>query len=319
MTPPLPQPPLAFQRRKSKILQQLAVPDAQYTDASPKGSVDEGIRDLIAEINGLDGLVTTSSCAGRVSVFVEGRKGDGLQNERGDGGDKDEDEGAGRVPTTKAGVGGKGGGGSWLFVSHEPIPRDHELGRLLGMGRGTGQAGSEKGLESQGTRLIHFKFEPMILHILTASAEHAQLLIRSGLEAGFRESGAINLTGASEPAMPIVAIRSMGLALESLLGAQAGDDVRCTVSEEYLRVLVQIANERFVENRKRIERFRRAILEMTGAVAAEKGRKMKEDGSAWEDKSARWRRKREEGLRRKDEAKKVKENYDNAKEDVTMI
>src|SRR5689334_3638228 len=52
-----------FQEKKKKILKQLNTPDAEYSDLSPKGSVDEGIRDLISDINEVSGLVTTSSCA----------------------------------------------------------------------------------------------------------------------------------------------------------------------------------------------------------------------------------------------------------------
>lgn len=66
-------PPL-FTTRKNKIIEELAIPDEDYTDLSPKGSVDLGVRDLIRDINALPGLVTTSSCAGRISVFLEGRR-----------------------------------------------------------------------------------------------------------------------------------------------------------------------------------------------------------------------------------------------------
>src|SRR5689334_16583600 len=38
-------------------------------DKSPKGNVDDGVWELINEINAVEGLVTTSSCAGRVSCF----------------------------------------------------------------------------------------------------------------------------------------------------------------------------------------------------------------------------------------------------------
>lgn len=140
----IPQPHPGFIAKKSKILSQLAVPDKEYSDASPKGSVDVGIRDLIDEINAQDGLVTTSSCAGRVSVFVEGRKASA-------------GEGEGREKAASA-VGGKGGGGAWLFVSHDPVDEegfmdDGELVKTLGLG-GEGGEGGE--------RLIHFKFEPMV-------------------------------------------------------------------------------------------------------------------------------------------------------------
>jgi|SRR5688572_17224443 tRNA wybutosine-synthesizing protein 3 len=139
----LPQPSVAFISKKDKILEQLSVPDESYTDLSPKGSVDVGIRDLIAEVNAIDGLVTTSSCAGRVSVFLEGVK-------REDGG-RD-----GQVATP----GGKGAGGQWLFVSHEPVKEASEEGEnwseIFGLtGRGEDGEGEKK-------RLIHFKFEPMV-------------------------------------------------------------------------------------------------------------------------------------------------------------
>ena len=140
--------PPAFTERKKKILDQLAIPDTEYTDASPKGSVDEGIRDLIDEINQQSGFVTTSSCAGRVSVFLEGRRVADAKNE---------DE---RV----AGVGGKGAGGAWLFVSHDPVPdkgnRVTDWSSLFGLeDSATTHDGAAAAKER---RLIHFKFEAMV-------------------------------------------------------------------------------------------------------------------------------------------------------------
>ncbi|KAI1129323.1 methyltransferase TYW3-domain-containing protein [Nemania abortiva] len=291
----LPRPPPSFARKKERILELLAVPDSEYSDASPKGSVDVGIRDLIAEINALDGFVTTSSCAGRVSVFVEGKK-------AGDGdGDKLEAEGDDAArPATLAAVGGKGGGGMWLFVSHDPVVGDvgDDVKSLLGLHGSTDHKPDVRDsarAAPNDKRLVHFKFEPMILHVLTASLEHAQLLLRSGLQAGFRESGAVNITSTTaDAATPIVAIRSMGLSFESLVGIQEDGATKCTVSDDYLRGLVHIANERFEENRKRIERFRIAVLEASCLLK-------KKDGTEWEDAQARRERKRAEGLRRKAE------------------
>lgn len=136
----LPAPTALFISKKTKILDALSVPDSDYTDLSPKGSVDEGIRHLIDEINVIDGLVTTSSCAGRVSVFLEGRK--ALE--------------AGQEDGEIATPGGKGGGGNWLFVSHEPV---------LGNGWVDELELSEEGVADEtpsSRRLIHFKFEPMV-------------------------------------------------------------------------------------------------------------------------------------------------------------
>ncbi|KAI1760219.1 methyltransferase TYW3-domain-containing protein [Hypoxylon sp. FL1150] len=304
----LPSPQPTFVQRKKRILEQLAVPDAEYTDASPKGSVDAGIRNLIDEINGLDGFVTTSSCAGRVSVFLEGTKKQAVDAEgRDDGGGDGADE-ADAEARKLAAVGGKGGGGAWLFVSHDPVALEGDgdgdaLMALLGL---TGSPAKEKVPgetdieEVATTRFIHFKFEPMILHVLTASPEHAQLLLRCSLQAGFRESGAVSLTAATgeQHATPIVGIRSMGLSFESLIGYyQASDDMlRCTVSTDYLRTVLRIANDRFAENTKRINRFRTALSEASRPFF-----RTGDTGAEWEDAQARKERKRADGLKRREE------------------
>ncbi|RBR26505.1 uncharacterized protein FIESC28_00691 [Fusarium coffeatum] len=287
--------PPAFIERKKKILDQLAIPDTEYTDASPKGSVDEGIRDLIDEINQQSGFVTTSSCAGRVSVFLEGRRVADAENE---------DE---RV----AGVGGKGAGGAWLFVSHDPVPDKSngvtDWSSLFGLeDSATSHDGAAAAKER---RLIHFKFEAMILHVLTASAEHAQILLRCGLQAGFRESGALNIVpSGKDVTTPMVAIRTMGLAFESLVGQQVDGHRKRIVSPEYLQTLVEIANERFAENKKRIERFQNAFRD---AISAPVPRRNPE-GQEWEDAAARRERKRAEGLRKKAELK-AKQEADTSK------
>ncbi|CAN8100637.1 unnamed protein product [Discula destructiva] len=356
--------PQSFTQRKRRILAALAVPDDEYTDLSPKGTVDAGIRALIGELNSVEGFVTTSSCAGRVSVFLEGRRATGQgavvvpgsdgtggelpghyvadlgvdceeeeeekeeekeeeEEEEEDGGGEDrmaqgqgevDGSGIGNERNTVAGFGGKGGGGRWLFVSHEPLETHGKLdsepnivAALLGMEEpifngveGCG-AGEMSGVD---TRLIHFKFEPMILHVLTASPHHAQLILRCGLQAGFRESGAINVlppSSSTSAATPIVAIRSMGLGLESLIGTETNGIKHCTVSGDYLRALISIANERFVENARRIARFQSLLK---AAVEKEAAGARKKDG--WEDAEARRGRKRAEGLRRAEEVRKVK-------------
>ncbi len=168
--------PLSFVCKKENILAQLAVPATEYDDLSPKGSIDEGIRDLIDEINCCEGFVTTSSCAGRISVFAEGQKkgdssenvsvgdsqlGNGAQEDHVDG---DEDvAGTDIVPVKLAGVGGKGGGGRWLFVSHEPVSIEglkEDTSSFLGMKRPQDAASRVRLFREE--RLIHFKFEPMV-------------------------------------------------------------------------------------------------------------------------------------------------------------
>ncbi len=118
------------------------------------------------------------------------------------------------------------------------------------------------------------------------------------MEAGFRETGAVSLVSRvpGEDATPVVAVRSMGLSLESLIGVDKDGVRRLVVSPEYLETLVRIANERFVENEKRIARFNAAVE--AAFSPPPKGK----DG--WEDAQARRERKREEGLRRREELKR---------------
>lgn len=153
--------PPSFTAKKTRILEQLSIPVAEYDDLSPKGSVDEGIRHLIDEINAIEGCVTTSSCAGRVSVFLEGKRNSGAEEDELNLEDSERRE-------KPAGVGGKGGGGRWLFVSHDPVVKDDGKSWTVVLGMKTTQ--NEK-LEVQidrvsERRLIHFKFEPMVCRSL---------------------------------------------------------------------------------------------------------------------------------------------------------
>lgn len=132
-----------FATKKAKILHELNVPAVQYQDASPKGSVDEGIRELVDKINELDSLVTTSSCAGRVSLYLEGDKSLAIDH---------------AAPTPSAG--GKGGG-DWLFVSHDPVTQ--EVGGLETLCPAFSITKlSSLQSRSHGRRFLHFKFEPMV-------------------------------------------------------------------------------------------------------------------------------------------------------------
>jgi tRNA wybutosine-synthesizing protein 3 len=150
---PSPLIPATFSSKKAKILRHLSIPDSEYNDRSPKGSVDERIRELIDEINAYEGFVTTSSCAGRISVFQEGN-----------GKVREGVNGAGEVGSS--GVPGGKGGGKFLFVSHEPIEISEDvdfLAQVLGPGAeksADGAGGSS--FPALGQRFVRFAFEPMV-------------------------------------------------------------------------------------------------------------------------------------------------------------
>lgn len=143
--------PSAFHDKKHKILQQLSVDGDDYSDLSPKGSVDEGVRHLCDEINHQEGYVTTSSCAGRTAVFLEGtqKKDLKLSGPSADG--------------SASSQGGKGGG-KWLFVSHDPVDmtslnREGAVQDLLGISK---QSSSSVPALNDSPRFVHLKFEPMV-------------------------------------------------------------------------------------------------------------------------------------------------------------
>ena len=76
---------MSFADRKARILAEV--------DRSPKGSWDARIVALLNWINDQPGIVTTSSCSGRVALYRSPAEG-----------------------SQKA--------GSWLFVSHDPVAVD---------------------------------------------------------------------------------------------------------------------------------------------------------------------------------------------------
>ena len=158
--PPSEAPP-SFISKKRRILEQLAIPASEYDDLSPKGSIDEGIRDLIDEINAIEGCVTTSSCAGRISIFLEGKKCTGEESDV----DTEDTKNDGAVET-RAGVGGKGGGGRWLYVSHSPLEwgeQEQKLAKFFGMDRSSMELSQVLNIAPSGwQRWVHFKFEPMV-------------------------------------------------------------------------------------------------------------------------------------------------------------
>lgn len=139
---------------------------------------------------------------------------------------------------------------------------------------------------------------------MTASLRHAQKVLSAAINAGFRESGVQSLRNLYDnEAPPMVAVRTSGLALESIIGyleeGEGKESVRCIVTEEYLRIIVGLINERFEANTERILRFRRHLLDEDPRHNHPKG-----DGEGWEDTDARRRRKRAEGLQKSQELRK---------------
>ena len=137
---------------------------------------------------------------------------------------------------------------------------------------------------------------------MTASLYHAQPILAAAINAGFRESGIQSLKNLEDVnAFPMVAIRSSGLALESIIGRTNSDgnlnngDVHSLVTNDYLDLLLNVANDRFESNTERMRRFESDLFKREITTV-----------STWEDSKTRQERKRAEGLKQQQEVRKVR-------------
>lgn len=131
---------------------------------------------------------------------------------------------------------------------------------------------------------------------MTASLHHARPILAAALEAGLRESGVQSLKSLDDSnAFPMVAVRTAGLSLSSVVGlvyndGTGGDDKVCPiVDERYFQLLLALANDRFGSNIQRIDRFQENIFR------SKHNRKCSRRDQ-WEDRVARAERQRAEGL-----------------------
>lgn len=127
---------------------------------------------------------------------------------------------------------------------------------------------------------------------MTASLHHADFILAAAIGAGFRESGVQSLKNLDNVnAFPQVAIRTSGLALGSLIGYKCddkdGDEIQGIVDEDYLTILMGLANERYRANVERMQRFHDNLF------------RNEKPGVGWEERSARQERKRTAGLEKR--------------------
>lgn len=147
---------------------------------------------------------------------------------------------------------------------------------------------------------------------MTASLHHAQPILAAAINAGFRESGIQSLKNLDDfNAFPMVAIRTAGLAFESLVGVvsnrtqdqedgpESEEHITRIVSKAYLKLLTGIANERFKMNAVRIQRFEQDLFK-------------REEGheQTWEDSKSRQERKRAMGLEQQQTLRKAQINQE---------
>ncbi|KAH3901777.1 related to tRNA wybutosine-synthesizing protein 3 [Saccharomycodes ludwigii] len=281
-------------------------------DLSPKGSVDTLCLPIINLINKHADMFTTSSCSGRLSVFVEGEK---IKRKPTDSNNDD----------SVVKLGGKGLGGDWLFITHDVNEVDNWLGKLYESSRSftpyKPEVNAKNNLSDASSstcknhviiphsssdpdsafppietqRLVLYKFEPFILHVKCRNFETASKLYNVAMSCGFRESG----IGSNF----IVGIR-INIKLDLPIGCAffAGDSEHNNFKETKLQLLLDnsyinsvlnpITKSKFDENLKKINELYHAIekemfVDVNNAENAVK-----------ETKTERRERKRREGLQR---------------------
>ncbi|XP_040843222.1 tRNA wybutosine-synthesizing protein 3 homolog isoform X1 [Ochotona curzoniae] len=117
----------------------------------------------------------------------------------------------------------------WLLVTHKPCVKDDVIVALK---------------KASGDAIL--KFEPFVLHVQCRQLQDAQILHSVAIDSGFRNSGIT----VGKRGKIMLAVRSTH-GLEVPLSHKG----KLMVTQEYVDFLLNIANQKMEENKKRIERF----------------------------------------------------------------
>ncbi|KAK5815439.1 methyltransferase TYW3-domain-containing protein [Linnemannia elongata] len=332
-----------FLTRKKTILVAL---NSDTPDKSPKGYVDEPLLPLIVLINNHQDYVTTSSCSGRICTYLEGLESstdetvtetDSGETKDEQDQDDDEEEEASKgyeENTSLAAVEAakRAKGGQWLYVSHDPVvfpdqvsqQKDSrwivemlfgpEAHRVVTMEEQEGKEGMRT-IDMARSQLVYFKFEPMILHIEAATPGAAKTFLNHSLFSGYRNSGILPSTKRTMLAIrstlkldaPIAYIPSS--TSSSTTGSTTGtgeEKIYLMVSLSYLRVLIDLSNDKFRMNVAQMARFEERLTKHLLTAENVTPKKVGDQGGEWEDKEARKERKRREGMLKQEETAKAR-------------
>lgn len=207
-----------FAQRKAQTLAELALDAGDFSRA---GHVDERARPIVALVNSHPSFFTTSSCAGRVSLFAD--------------------------PTSATRAAGMKGG-EWVYVNHDPADADAVVAAVR---RKLGDARDEDAAEDAAAPVpdpectLVLRFEPFILSVEASSIDEGGRIVACARDAGYRESG---ITASDK--RTVCSIRC-SIRMEVPVVSRG---VRL-VTDDALRALVGIANEKWTANAARAERL----------------------------------------------------------------
>ena len=130
---------------------------------------------------------------------------------------------------------GRKKGGRWIYVRHGEADAK-ELHRSV-----------QQGQEGLAT----FRFEPFILTVECRTPEDAFVLVALAIQTGYKASGVTSIGKRN-----LVSIRG-----STRLEVPVAKDGEWLVSKEYLDFLVEQANQKWTENKDRIDRFFKTLQE----------------------------------------------------------
>ncbi|XP_065192335.1 tRNA wybutosine-synthesizing protein 3 homolog [Sycon ciliatum] len=135
--------------------------------------------------------------------------------------------------------------GKWLYVSHDPVIPADVVAAVVSC-------------PEQGDAWL--KFEPMVLHVQCQSLEAAQKLLVTSLGSGFRNSGIV----LGRKQRYIMAVRSThGMDVPLVISGKR------RVSEEYVNLLCDLANDKMSENVQRIDRLLHGIAPLMAEMQSQ--------------------------------------------------
>lgn len=264
----------SFTQKKQSILKEISANGPENLDASPKGTIDEHCIPIINLINSHRDMVTTSSCSGRVSVYLEG---------------------------TQSKLVLKGNEGKWIFVTHDTTNLAKWYNTI------DFQFVHEYPTSSYETRSILYKFEALILHVKCRDQATANRLYSVAMNCGFRESGiGSNYNVAIRTSIKLdVPIGYLGP--DNTYRCFVTEDYLNYITN----VSFDRFKENFKKLDQLHDAIEKGIINLddeSSADAVQNDSKHKSlKGKEWESIEERRARMKQEGLRRKEELKKAKE------------
>jgi tRNA(Phe) wybutosine-synthesizing methylase Tyw3 len=259
-----------FTSMRKQILSDL---QENKNDKSLAGRVDPQIAALVDYVNtSFPQYVTSSSCAGRVSLFHKGIKEKGVfASPRLSVADAASDAATSSASTTPADVAlierrkrGSFGQGA-LYQSHDRLPDD-----TCGIVAESVVPALErfwmwrKAQASDATlyasEVLQLKFEPMILHVLCIDLEAAAELLKCGSESGQMSSGIVSCSRGTKAHRKITCCITSPLCVDIPLFAHDSwclpcDDFHSATWTTFLNATLHHINALFDENVRRRERF----------------------------------------------------------------